>query len=104
MVASDAEVDHAKIKDRVEVDPEGLKELKVVRDRIAEKWRAGTFDILQQKNPELLRKFDNLESQIDSLLILTNKTREIKKKWAAVLSEYEKVALMCITFASRHTS
>ena len=103
MVVSDAEVDHAEKKDRTLTVQVEYKEFLAVRDRIAEKWRAGTFDILQQKNPELLRRYDSLENQIDSLLVRADKSREFRKEWAAVVSEYEKTAMMAVAFAARHT-
>lgn len=88
-----------------EVDHAGIKDWKDLLDRVSNKWRAGTLEILQAHNTELLAKLDNLESQIDSLLRIerdhNGMPKELKKEWKRVIDDYEKVVNCCIAFANR---
>jgi hypothetical protein len=70
------------------------------------KWRAGTLEVLQAHNKELIEKLDNLESQIDSLLRIerdhNGMPKELKKEWRTVLDNYEQAANCAIAYANRH--
>ena len=84
------------------LDKEALQELRAAHDRIAEVWPAGTHDVLTQRNPDLLTELDRAESVLDSLLVIPNWPPALRKQWCAALAEYEKTAMLCVTYAKRH--
>jgi hypothetical protein len=62
----------------------------------------GTADVLNERNPDLLTELTKLESVLDSLLAIPNKPPVLKKQWASALAQYEKTAMLCVTYAKRH--
>jgi hypothetical protein len=89
-----------------EVNHAGIKDWKNLVDRVSTKWRAGTLEVLQAHNKELIVKLDSLESQIDSLLRIERDhnglPKELKKDWRDVLDKYEQVVNCAIAFAARY--
>lgn len=84
------------------LDQGALQEFHAVRDRIASAWLEGTADVLTKRNPDLLSELTKLESMLDSLLIIPNKPPVLKKQWSSALAQYEKTAMLCVTYAKRH--
>ena len=84
------------------VDPMELKLLKDTVDGFADKWRAGTMDILETRNPQLLQELKRHESSIDSLLLLSRKPKQLIKQLHDELAAYKKTAEMCMLYADRH--
>lgn len=87
-----------------EVDLVGLEEFKKLAARVGDRWRVGTLEVLRQRNPELIQKMEALETQIDSLLLITPKPKELKKRYADLLEQYEQTINMAIAYADRHLS
>lgn len=89
-----------------EVNHAGQKDWTNLHDRVADKWRAGTLEVLRTKNSELLEKLNNLENQIDSLLKIEldhkGMPKELRKEWRETLDKYEQVANCAIAYANRH--
>lgn len=83
-------------------DVEGLKELLVLRDRVATKWRSGTNDLLAARNVELLERIKSFESRVDSMLRIPVKPKDLKKRWAELLNDYERTLNQAVAYASRH--
>lgn len=83
-------------------DQGALQELQEARGRIGEVWPSGTNEVLQSRNPALLAELDRIESVLDSLLVLPSWPKPIRKQWEEALSEYEKTAMQCVTYAKRH--
>jgi hypothetical protein len=65
-------------------------------------WLTGVYDILKQRNPELLEELNRLESVMDSLLAIPNKPASLRSHWRDTLEQYEKTAMLCVTYAKRH--
>ena len=83
-------------------DPEGMKQLAELRDRIADRWLPGTSDVLRSRNPELLDKIKNVESRLNSLLVIADKPKELRTKLKDTLDDYERVCNQAIAYAARH--
>jgi hypothetical protein len=58
--------------------------------------------VLKVKNPELLEKMDKIESRLNSLLAIAGKPKELEKKQAETLDEYERAVNIAIAYAARH--
>lgn len=83
-------------------DVAGLREVEKVQELAATKWRTGTNDLLAEKNVELLDKIRSLESRVESMLLIPNKPKDLKKRWLELLNEYERALNQAIAYASRH--
>jgi hypothetical protein len=78
------------------------QELRAAHDRIGAAWQDGVYEVLQQRNPELLAELDECENVLDSLMVIKNKPSLIRKQWQHALANYEKTAMLCIKYAKRH--
>jgi hypothetical protein len=86
-----------------EIDVEAMNEVTKVVERGRSTWPSDTLDILKTKNPGLLEALQRTESQVDSLVAITNKPLQIKREFKKTLMEYEKVGSMCGAYAKRHS-
>ena len=84
------------------VDPMEMKLLKDIVDDFAAKWRKGTMEVLESRNPQLLQELSRHESRIDSLLLLSRKPKQLVKQLHEELAAYKKTAEMCMVYADRH--
>jgi len=84
------------------LDEAASRELNEIKDRIAAVWLDGTLDVLTRRNPELLEELNRLESVLDSLLVIPSWPIPIRKQWRVALADYEKTAMLCVTYARRH--
>lgn len=84
------------------VDQAGVKDWESLRSRIEPRWRHGMMVVLKAKNPELLGKMSTLEEQIQSMILITPKSRPLKKMWQDMLDEYERACNCAVAYASRH--
>lgn len=78
------------------------KEYRAAQDRLAAVWPEGVNELLERKNPELLGELSRLESVIDSLIVIPNKPTALRKQWNQVLADYEKTAMLCVSYTRRH--
>jgi len=84
------------------LDSVAMQELRAVQEKIGEAWPVGTTDILEQRNPDLLRELGKIQGVINSIIAIPNWPTPIKKQWRDALAEYEKTAMLCVTYANRH--
>ena len=84
------------------MDEQAYAELGKLNGRISTKFPSGAMEILQTKNPEILKKINRLESNINSLVALNNKPKELKKDLANAMVEYERVWDIAIAYVFRH--
>ena len=87
-----------------DTDTEALTEVSKIVERVRSGWPVDTLEILKTKNPGLLEALQRTESQIDSLVAISNKPPQIKKEFRKTLGEYEKVGTMCGIYANRHSA
>ena len=94
---------HKTLASTSEVDADALGEVSKIVARVKAEWPIDTLEILKIKNPGLLESLQRAESQVDSLVAITNKPPQIKREFKKTLVEYEKVGTMCGMYAKRHT-
>ena len=93
-----------RIQNGTAVDEKGISEYKDLVERVAPRWRDGTFALLKEKNTKLFDQIENLESRIQSLLIIPVKPKPLLKEWATTLDDYERAMNCAIAYAERHLS
>jgi hypothetical protein len=73
-----------------------------VRDAVAAAYIDGTIRVLQEKNPRLLNKIDQIEDEIWSLIKLVEKTKEQKKRFADLLRAWKHGWDIARVYVERH--
>lgn len=90
------------VQNEADLDTEGMAKLREVFDRIGDRWPDKGFDVLRARNKPLLERITNLESHLNSLLLITNKPKALQKEFKAKLEEYERTVEMGIQYVNRH--
>jgi len=85
-----------------EIDKKGRAAFDEATDRIATIWTTEIFDILKERNPDLLDQMTRLEGEIDSLIVIPVKPKALNKQLKDALAKYEQVANDCVQYAARH--
>jgi hypothetical protein len=83
------------------IDKAAYKEYCRVVEAIGSRWPLGTNEILREHNPVLLRELVSLEKQLDSLIVIESKPKELKKQFKDTLSKFSKTVENCIEYANR---
>ena len=86
------------------MDRPAFNSLKKIQAEVGNSWVDGTQEVLKRHNPELLRKIDSLETQLNSLIAIDgkSKTKELKAKTKESLKEYKRLCLCAVMFATRY--
>ena len=83
-------------------NPVETKKFRDIVDRVSSKWKNGTVEILEQRNPSLLKELHSAYDIIDSLMAIPEKPSTLKRQLTDAFDRYEKVAMACIAYACRH--